>query len=1822
MARRGDHAGGDAMMARVLISLLAALCTLAASATPIQLVKDINRTVNLPRISNAKPAPLGAGWILPLCTGPNPDCNPWFTDGTEAGTRMVKSISPPGSHQSPREFIAMGGYVYFFADEYYATSGTHLWRTDGTENGTVEVVFFPFGGAPDSMVATGSTLVFYAKSRTEVWRSDGTAAGTFKLANATSGYYSAPSLAQAGGLVYFSASGPTTGTELWKTDGTAAGTVMVKDINPGPSGSTFSGLAAIGTKVFFWASDATATKLWVSDGTDAGTQPLYQSPGGWPTPIVDLNGKAVFIETLYTGGTALWQSNGTAAGTSSIALSGYASSAIAVAGSLVYFGVDTAVSGFELWRSDGTPTGTFMAKDIAPGPSGAGVYNLLAVGNVLYFATEDSLWRSEGTEATTVLVPTDIRLYPWAALGDRVLLADESGGGIARISDGTAAGTSVLPIASGQPTNGADCGGPSARAVLGSMVLFYANDGLHGCELWKSDGTADGTQLVKDINAGVQPSIIDRYPHPSLVLSGGSVYFQALDNESWGLWKSDGTTAGTVLVKRLPGGQLENLTAVGATVFFTNGYPWELWKTDGTLGGTVVVKQLPAIHAIASFTAVGGSLFFTATNHLTAVSALWKSDGTASGTVELAQFTQPPGPLAALGNVLLFGASDAAHGYELWRSDGTASGTTAVLDLNSGGFSGLSAFLGVVGNSLVFSGNQTFFDTGLWATDGTAGGTRRLGSLGTFGGNQAIRVAGTLYFVADYFSLYRTDATAAGTALVTRLDSWAYGIAELTAGPGTVFFLAADGTAGRELWLSSGSSGGTAMVEDFNPGLANLPVPVAGLNALSLPGGLFFFTSTPAGGFEPHFLPFDAVPDPVTFAAKNGVLTNGTATSDGVQVLGLNVPAAVTASGGEFCVSSGTTCACDFAPYAANGSVNYGQYLCVRHPTPGTANATTTTTLSIGGIAAAFSSTTGSTNPPTLQLAATAFQVVEGGPVIPVPVQRVGSAAEAVSVRWTTQDARGAAGFQFGTPGSPVQPSGILTWAAGDAAAKIITVGPGAMVPIIDDASVFVDATFSIVLSNPTGGAAVGTPSSAVITIADNESFIGFASGGGVTVYENRANVDLWVVRTGSLAGTSTVQWTTASGTAIAGSDFGGRGVPSGTLVFAPGETMKPISIGPVAASGAYIPIIDDALVEPSETFTVSLSTPGGALLTSQTLVTVTIISDESGIALERSAMSVGEGSGYVVLWVYRIGSGDGTSSVSYTTANGTALAGTHYTAVSGTIQWGPGDTTQRAIVVPIQDNSVVNAARTFEFRLTGATGAVLGTPATTVITLLDDDNTLQFSAPTATVTEGTPGLTLSVTRLGGAAGFASVLWQANDGTARAGSDYGYPGSTMLLWGSLSWNAGDSTAKSLTIPIINDNVAEGAKTFTVSLYSPSGAALGAMPTVNVTLNDDDSGVMFSAPSYSVGEAAGSVTLTVNRVGLTNSGASVKWAAANGSATYAQDFGGGRGTSLPTGTLTWAVGDTTPRTITIPIINDTIADGSDETFTVALSAPSTGMVLSTPSTATVTIVDDEIAPETEISFNTTKLVVTEVATGAASLALTRTALPGHNCNRDVTVNYGMVAGTALAASDFTPNSGTVRWTPGDCTPKAFLSVPVLNDGVIEPPETFTIQLSSPSPGARLGVSQATVLILDDDELFPPANFLMGGPWRTTVASNSAWRVSYDPSPFEGFRSLRSGMLDDNEASQIELAGGFAAGTVSFRLRVSSEEGFDFLRFYVDGVRVGEWSGTSNTSWQTFTTPLTAGYHELRWSYEKDGSASMGQDAAWIDGLTHPAVSAPF
>jgi len=840
------------------------------------------------------------------------------------------------------------------------------------------------------------------------------------------------------------------------------------------------------------------------------------------------------------------------------------------------------------------------------------------------------------------------------------------------------------------------------------------------------------------------------------------------------------------------------------------------------------------------------------------------------------------------------------------------------------------------------------------------------------------------------------------------------------------------------------------------------------------------------------------------------------------------------------------------------------------------------------------------------------YTVTEGGPALSIPVTRSAPFTTAGSVTWTTSNGAAIAGSDFGTLGNATQKTGTLNWAAGVGGTVNITVGLAAsMIPVFNDGVSESDEDFNITLSNPSGGV-LGAQVSTNVTVKDG-AVISFATNTS-SVNEIGPNISVAVTRSGGSTQTHTVNFSTLAGSAAASADFVST---SGTVTFNPGETTKSIAVGPTIVSTPYIRILDDALIEGPETFTIRLASPSnGAILQGTTDNVVTIVSDENGVAMGSSTAQVSESGGTLTLNASRSG-GSGAVDVDYSFGGGTAVNGVHYTGVPGTLHWNDGETGTKSILINITDDAAVNANRTFVVTLSNAIGATLTTPSSTTVTIVDDDNSVQFTAGTQNVSEATPSLLIPVSRLGSVANPAQVHWSTTDGSALAGTDFGTLGDNTPRSGTLLWSAADAVSKSITIPILNNAILNGTRTFTVTLDTPVATALGATTSIVVTIVDDDRGVQFAQANYPVTEG-GTATITVKRIGPPATAITATWSTVNGSAVSGTDFGVLGTTAARTGTISWLANDSADKTFTVPTIQNVIAGQPDRTFTVTLT-PGAGVFLGPQATTMVTIQDDDVPPESNAQFDVGKVVVLENV-GNAVLTLHRVNAGG-GFARDVTVKYSTVAGSALATSDFIAvTGGTVHWGPGDSADKT-VSIAIVNDTTPEATETFKVTLSSPSAGFGVGSpSSVDVTILDDDEVFPLDGAMPAGFSQTGTATKG-WHVSNDPGAYDGVFSLKSDEIDDNETAGIDMTGTFTAGgSVSFRVKVSSEADFDVLQFYIDGVLMQKWSGTSVTGWQLSSSfPILPGPHTLRWLYVKDGSVAVGMDAAYIDGLVTPAFT---
>jgi len=405
----------------------------------------------------------------------------------------------------------------------------------------------------------------------------------------------------------------------------------------------------------------------------------------------------------------------------------------------------------------------YLVSDITPGSAGTNPTNLTAVGQALFFTSYQSdggveLWKSSGTAAGTSRLadlPSGSSLNYLVAAGDRLFFRGTSSQGTGLCtSDGTEAGT--VPLVAIQPLASAPVGTFSMAAMNGT--LFFTN---FDSELWRSDGTVAGTVpffALEILRHCTFIGCFDIAPEPAQLTNvSGTLFF--VNGPSWAsheLWKSDGTTDGTARVAPIffYDGPFA-LTDFNGTLFFAAGS--ELWRSDGTPEGTLAVADIggPDYDGATNLTVVSGTLYFSGTEPV-AGRELWRSDGTTAGTVRVADINpgagdSTPGYLTAVGNTLFFTAFDPAHGVELWKSDGTAGGTVRVADIAPGASSSDPSNLVVVDGSLLFSAYDPSAGRELWTSDGLV--TSRVADLwpGSSGSNPTgiTNVSGTPFFAAS-----------------------------------------------------------------------------------------------------------------------------------------------------------------------------------------------------------------------------------------------------------------------------------------------------------------------------------------------------------------------------------------------------------------------------------------------------------------------------------------------------------------------------------------------------------------------------------------------------------------------------------------------------------------------------------------------------------------------------------------------------------------------------------------------------------------------------------------------------------------------------------------------------------------------------------------------------------------------------------------------------------------------------------------------------------------------------------------------------------------
>ena len=236
--------------------------------------------------------------------------------------------------------------------------------------------------------------------------------------------------------------------------------------------------------------------------------------------------------------------------------------------------------------------------------------------------------------------------------------------------------------------------------------------------------------------------------------------------------------------------------------------------------------------------------------------------------------------------------------------------------------------------------------------------------------------------------------------------------------------------------------------------------------------------------------------------------------------------------------------------------------------------------------------------------------------------------------------------------------------------------------------------------------------------------------------------------------------------------------------------------------------------------------------------------------------------------------------------------------------------------------------------------GATLGTPDNSTVSITGDDPSpghLEFSAANYIVNEAGRSVLVTVQRVSGTHGAVPLLYATDDGTASA------PGNYTKTTGTLEWADGDSTPKTFSVDISNSIPFSGTKAFSVVLSDPTeGAAIINPGVATVSINGDaPSGtIALAGPSASVAQTAGFAKLTVNRTGGSEGEVAVAYATSNGTAAAGVQY------TATSGTLTWASGDASPKTLAVPV-SDASPFSGDKSFVLSLANASGGAAVGTP-----------------------------------------------------------------------------------------------------------------------------------------------------------------------------------------------------------------------------------------------------------------------------------
>ncbi|MBD1160404.1 hypothetical protein IDG51_03935, partial [Pelagibacterales bacterium SAG-MED14] len=680
------------------------------------------------------------------------------------------------------------------------------------------------------------------------------------------------------------------------------------------------------------------------------------------------------------------------------------------------------------------------------------------------------------------------------------------------------------------------------------------------------------------------------------------------------------------------------------------------------------------------------------------------------------------------------------------------------------------------------------------------------------------------------------------------------------------------------------------------------------------------------------------------------------------------------------------------------------------------------------------------------------------------------AAGRDVTVAYATSNGTATAGSDY------TATSGTLTISAGDTTG---TIGVTVLADTLDEANETATMTLSSA-TNATISDATGT-----FTITDDDSTPSLSINDVSTTNESNTATNMTVTLSAAAGRDVTVDYATSNGTATAGSDYTAT---NGTLTISAGDTTGTIPIT----------VLADSAAEANETVTMTLSSASNATISDST-GTFTITDDDTPSLSINDVSTSDESNAATNMTVTLSNASTQTVTVNYATSNGTATAGSDYTATNGTLTFTAGQTS-KTIAVTVLSDSLDEADETVTMTLSSASNATIS-DATGTFTITDDDATPSLSInDVSTTNESSTSTNLTVTLSAASAQDVTVdfttAWPGGlPTTADAGLDYTATNGTLTI------SAGDTTG-TIPVTVIQDNIFEEDEILYINLSNPINATISDARGV-LTITDDESRptATLTVDATSIDENSGSsLTLTATLTGATKDTNSV-YLDTSGTATEATDYTDGNGVI---NNIIISAGSTTG-TVNFTPTDDSIYEG-DETAIISINTVAGKAVEnSTPQEVTITITENESAPTVSLSSSASSI------TENSGSNITLTATLSGATDSAITVALG-TSGTATEGTDYSDDGGTSSLDDITISAGATTGTVTFNpttDTVCEiNNETATISITGVS--GKTGVAENSTPQAETITITEPDEFVCGTQlsYSSTNANTEAATTEFD------------------------------------------------------------------------------------------------------------------